>query len=141
MGMCQCEVMHVSAVCAHYTLHTYAVLHLLCDRFVFGFLHSWRFNFFRILIGFVVIDGIQHQLHNSGYIVFVNPWRRGCFVAGGLWGELLLRLFVALLAGLLVASCEVVTGCWWEAALVTAPVRDDLLGIFLAADLLLATHH
>ena len=51
-------------------------------------------------------------------------------MAGGLLGESSLCLFVALLAGLVEAS---------EAALVTAPERDDLLdaaGSFLAAVLL-----
>ena len=62
--------MHVSAVCAHYKLRIYAVLHLLCDRFIFGFLRSWCFNFLRVLIGIVVIDGVQHQLYDPGYIAF-----------------------------------------------------------------------
>ena len=134
--MRQCKVIPVNAVCAHYTLHTYVVLHLLCNRFIFSLLCSWRFNFFHVLIGIIIIDGIQHQLYNPGYVVFVNPWRRGCFVAGGLRKESLLRLFLALLAGLLMASCEVVTDCWWEVAVVTALVQDDLLGSFLVADLL-----
>ena len=69
-------------------------------------------------------------------LVFVNPLQQGRFVAGRLWGESLLHLFVTLLAGLLVESCKVVTGCWWEAALVTALVWDDLLRSFLAAALL-----
>ena len=51
-------------------------------------------------------------------------------------GESLLRLFAALLTGLLVASGEVITCCWWEAALVMAPVRGNLLGSFFAANLL-----
>ena len=69
--------MRVSAVCAHYTLHTYAVLHLLCDRFVFDFLRSWHFNFFRVLIGIIVIDDVQHQLYNPGYVGFCQPFATG----------------------------------------------------------------
>ena len=55
----------------NYSVHTYAVLHLLCDRFIFGFLRSRCFSFTRILISIVdvVIDGVQHQLYNLGYIV------------------------------------------------------------------------
>ena len=62
--------MRLNAVCTHYKLHTYAVLHLLCDRFIFGFLRSWRFSFFCLLIGIIIIDGVQHQLYDPGYVVF-----------------------------------------------------------------------
>ena len=64
-----CKVVRVSAMCEYYTPHTYAALQLLCDRFVFGFLHSWRSNFAHILISIVIIDGVQHQLYNPGYVV------------------------------------------------------------------------
>ena len=47
-----------------------------------------------------------------------------------------LHLFVAFLAGLLVSFCEADTGCCLEAALMAAPVQNDLLGSFLAAVLL-----
>ena len=68
--MHQCNIVHVSVVCAHYTPHTYAVLQLLCDRFIFGFLFSWRLNFACILISIVIIDNedpfvYNHLLHSS----------------------------------------------------------------------------
>ena len=134
--MRQCKVMHVSAVYAHYTLHTYAILHLLCDRFVFGFLCSWHFNFSASWSVLLSLMASNTNFTILDTLFFVNPWRLGRFVAGGLWGESLLHLFVALLAELLVASGEVITSCWWEAALVMAPVWGDLWGSFLAADLL-----
>ena len=65
--------MRLSAGCAHYKLNMYAVLHLLCDRFIFNFLRSWHFNLLRVLIGIVIIDGVQHQLYNPGYVVFCKP--------------------------------------------------------------------
>ena len=51
-------------------------------------------------------------------------------------GWVVAALFMAILAGLLVASCKAVTGCCLEEALVKVPVWDDLLESFLAAVLL-----
>ena len=63
--------MRVSAVCAHYTLHTYAVLYLLCNRFVFCFLCSWHFNFFRVLIDIAIVDSVQHlSVYDPGAICY-----------------------------------------------------------------------